>query len=104
MPAGDLRWFRHEGRSDGTAQWANGGTPKQVGTGWTGITHAFAADDGVIYAVGNAGDLRWFRHEGRSDGTAQWANGGTPKQVGTGWTGITHAFAADDGVIYAIVQ
>ena len=50
MAAGDLYWYRHEGRSDGTANWANGGQHVQVGNGWN-FQHVFAANDSVIYAV-----------------------------------------------------
>jgi hypothetical protein len=32
----------------------------------------FAADNGVIYGITATGDLLWYRHQGRSDGTAVW--------------------------------
>ena len=51
MPAGDLNWYRHEGRSDGTANWANGGTATQVVSGWTIYRQVLAADDSAIYGV-----------------------------------------------------
>jgi hypothetical protein len=51
MPAGDLNWYRHEGRSDGTANWANGGTAMQVVSGWTIYRQVLAADDSAIYGV-----------------------------------------------------
>ena len=39
-----------------------------------------------IYGVEPNGDLMWYRHDGRADGTATWANGGTGQKVGNGWT------------------
>ncbi|MDF2571672.1 MAG: hypothetical protein K0R55_3276 [Sporomusa sp.] len=39
---------------------------------------------GVIYALMDNGDLLWYRHDGRGDGSFTWAaNEG--KKVGNGW-------------------
>jgi hypothetical protein len=84
-----------------TVNWSNGGTAKKVGSGWN-FRQVFAADDGVIYAINNAGDLLWYQHLGRSDGAATWSNGGTAKKVGSGWN-FRQVFAASDAVVYAIV-
>jgi hypothetical protein len=94
MAVGDLLWYQHRGRSDGTVNWAG---PEQVGNGWN-FRQVFAADDGVIYAVKDNGDLLWYQHRGRSDGTVNWAG---PEQVGNGWN-FRQVFAADDSVVYAI--
>jgi hypothetical protein len=99
---GDLYWYQHLGRSHGTANWANGGKGIRVGSGWNNFTNVFAASDGVIYAVAPNGGLYWYRHLGRSTGTASWANGGKPVQVGSGWNTFSQSFAADDGAIYGI--
>ena len=40
--------------------------------------------NGVIYAVMDNGDLMWFRHEGRTDGTFRWASN-EGRKVGNGW-------------------
>jgi Tachylectin len=101
--AGALLWFQHLGRSDGTVNWANGGGAQQVGNGWEIYKQVFAADDGVIYAIDEAGALLWYRHLGRSDGTENWASGGLPKQVGTGWNDFNQVFAADDAVVYVVL-
>src|SRR5712691_8243682 len=98
MATGDLYWYQHLGRSDGTVNWANGGQHIQVGRGWHfRAGQVFAAEDGVIYAVTDAGDLYWYRHKGRSDGTVNWANGGQPIRVGTCW-GFRQVLGADDAV------
>jgi hypothetical protein len=50
MASGDLYWYQHVGRSDGTANWANGGNHKQVGSGWN-FKQVFSANDAVVYGV-----------------------------------------------------
>jgi hypothetical protein len=104
---GDLLWYRHEGRDQGTADWVGG---NRVGNGWR-FRHVFGGGDGIIYAVTDmrldptngrwiGGRLLWYRHEGRNDGTGAWA-GASGRQVGKGWN-FKHVFAGDNGVIYAI--
>ena len=100
-PNGILYWYRHLGRSTGAASWANSGKPIQVGSGWNMFSQSFAADDGAVYGIKPSGDLFWYHHLGRSDGTASWANGGKGIQIGNGWH-FTRVFAANDSVIYAI--
>jgi len=92
---GELWWYRHSGRDDGSFRWDG---PKKVGTGWGRVTHVFSGGNGVIYAIdpvveasvhvtggttpASGGDLWWYRHVGRADGSLQWEG---PKKVGTGW-------------------
>lgn len=97
---GALRWYRHDGREDGSFRWApNSGN--KVGTGWD-FKHVFSGGDGVIYAIKDNGDLMWYRHDGREDGSFRWApNSGN--KVGTGWN-FRHVFSGGDGVIYAVAD
>jgi hypothetical protein len=44
-----------------------------------------AASKGVIYGVTTNGDLMWYRHDGRADGSFRWA-APQGEKVGTGWT------------------
>src|SRR6266850_1828942 len=81
---GDLLWYRHEGHSDGTPEWANGGHGKTVGNGWN-FKRVFSGGDGIVYAVTDNGDLLWYHYEEGADGTLEWANGGQGKTVGNGW-------------------
>ena len=81
---GDLLWYRHEGRGDGTARWANNGRGRKVGSGWD-FAHVFGGGGGIVYAVAFDGDLFWYRHEGRNNGTPRWANNGTGRRIGNGW-------------------
>jgi Tachylectin len=114
---GDLMWFRHVGRKDGSFKWEG---PKKVGTGWGEFTKVFSGGQGVIYAItptvpatlpigigpgmgghpASGGDLMWYRHTGRDDGSFAWEG---PHKVGIGWGSLKHVFAAsDDNVIYGI--
>ncbi len=100
MDDGDLLWYRHDGREDGTFRWApNSGS--KVGVGWN-VKQVFGGGDGVIYAITLTGDLLWFRHDGRFDGTFRWAPGAGNK-VGAGWD-FKRVFSGDDGVIYAVTD
>ena len=63
-PEGDLLWYRHDGRADGSVRWA-ANTGMKIGAGWT-FEHVFPGDAGVIYAV----------TDGYADGNATWAAGG----------------------------
>lgn len=45
----------------------------------------------LIYPVANNGDLQWFRHEGRDDGTFRWTDN-NPRRVGAGFN-VPHVFA-----------
>ena len=109
---GDLMWFRHVGREDGSFRWEG---PKKVGTGWGELTQVFSGGDGIIYGVtpivqpgvqiegttrrASGGDLMWFRHVGREDGSFRWEG---PKKVGTGWGELTQVFSGGDGIIYGV--
>jgi outer membrane protein assembly factor BamB len=80
---GDLMWYRHEGRNDGTFKWTSN-EGRKVGQGWN-ARQVFSGGDGIIYAVMNNGDLMWYRHEGRNDGTFRWTSN-EGRKVGHGWT------------------
>jgi N,N-dimethylformamidase len=98
--AGDLLWYRHLSGT-GTANWANGGSAQQIGTGWSQFTQILTGGDGVIYAVEPTGGLLWYQHLSRT-GDVQWANAGTGVQIGSGWNGFTRVFSGGGGVIYGI--
>jgi hypothetical protein len=78
MDNGDLMWYRHDGRSDGSFRWTG---PKKVGNGWD-FKQIFSGGGGVIYGITTSGDLMWYRHDGRGDGSFSWTG---PKKVGNGW-------------------
>ena len=100
-PNNELLWYRHDGREDGSFNWAASGAKKVVGTGW-GFKQVFPGDDGVIYAITSGGDLLWYRHDGRADGSFRWA-ASEGKKVGSGWN-FDHVFSGGGGVIYAITS
>src|SRR5437588_864196 len=97
-PAGDLLWYRHEGREDGTPRWTDN-NGRKVGSGWN-YREESSGGRGVIYAVTTSGDLLWYRHESREDGTPRWTDN-NGRKVGSGWN-YREVFSGGDGVIYAV--
>ena len=111
-PGGKLHWYRHLGLDNGAFRWQG---PKTVGTGWGRAPHVFSGGGGIIYAVdayvepsvpelgssgrASGGDLYWYRHVGRADGSFRWEG---PKLVNRGWGGYKQVFSGGDGIIYAI--
>lgn len=93
---GDLMWYRHVGREDGSFRWEG---PRRVGTRWDGFKHVFCGGDGVVYGIQNNGDLIWYRHVGRGDGSFVWQG---PKKVGVGWGELLQVFSDGAGIIYAV--
>lgn len=99
---GTLDWFRHDGASDGTSSWANGGQPITVGSGWVaGQQRVFSGCNGIIYLIGDDGILRWYKHKGYQDGSFDWEG---PNDVGNGWNNFHNVFSIGGGIIYAIDQ
>lgn len=68
--------------------------------GGLGPKQVFSGDDGILYAIMSNGDLMWYRHDGRDDGTFKWADA-KGRKVGVGWN-VKHVFAGAGGVIYAV--
>ena len=115
---GDLKWYRHTGREDGSYRWGTG-SGNVVGTRWDVFQKVFSGGNGVIYAVtpyvpahpsevigggwiqASGGDLKWYRHLGQGDGTFRWAPG-SGTVVGTGWGAFKEVFSGGDGVIYGV--
>lgn len=99
---GGLYWYRHEGDSDGTFNWVNGGLPKTVGSGWKeGQKRVFSGSNGVIYLIGQDGTLSWYKHRGYRDGSFDWEG---PTRIGQGWNSFHNVFSIGRGIIYAIDQ
>jgi Tachylectin len=99
---GTLEWYRHDGVSDGTSSWANGGLPKTVGSGWVaGHQRVFSGCNGIIYLIGDDGALSWYKHKGYLDGTFDWEG---PSKVGDGWNNFHNVFSIGGGIIYAVDQ
>jgi hypothetical protein len=71
------------------------------------MEHVFWGGDGVIYAVGPDGNLRWYKHNGypTGGGLETWEPQDTGyRVVGRGWQGLAHVFSAGNGIIYAITR
>jgi hypothetical protein len=117
---GELKWYRHLGSDDGSFEWADG-SGNVVGTGWQSFTSVVSGGDGVIYAItpyvpahysqeigggfvpASGGELKWYRHLGRYDGTDTWQTG-SGNVVGTRWDTFKKVFSGGDGVIYTVDQ
>jgi hypothetical protein len=99
---GDLLWYKHTGRDNGTFSWAPGVGGK-VGQEWRGFARLWAADDGVIYGVDTEKNLRWYKHTGRDSSTFSWAPGAGTNvgPAGIAWP-MTTMFSGASGRIYAI--
>ncbi len=119
VSGGDLNWFRHDGRLDGTFVW---GGPEKVGVRWDSLQQVFSGGDGILYGItprvdaslplvvqevghggsvvpAHGGDLLWYKHLGWGDGTFQWEG---PKVVGTRWDQLVHVFSGGGGILYGI--
>jgi Tachylectin/Astacin (Peptidase family M12A) len=95
-----LKWYRHDGRPNGSWAWANG-SGNVVGTGWS-FKDVFAGEgsSGILYTIDDSNQLQWWRHDGRVDGGFRWANG-SGNVVGYGWD-FAKLFGAGDGIIYGV--
>lgn len=95
---GDMVWYRHNGRSDGTLDWDG---PNTVGNGWDTFVNVFADGDGVIYGIGQDGALYWYRHDGRGEGNKTFVNM-KPIPGTSGWQYFKNVFSGGEGIIYAL--
>ncbi len=91
---GDLQYWRHldtlEGAPIGPNSWIGGNI---VGSGWGAFQHVWGTRGGVVYAIDNSGQLRWYRHLGTQTGAYDWAVTSFGAVIGTGW-----------GNVYAVVS
>ncbi len=99
-----LHWYRHDGRVDGSGNWAYGsyGSGSPIGQGWA-VKDLFSGGGslGILYTVDANNTLRWYRHNGRVDGGFRWTYG-SGTEIGWGWN-FKRLFGAGDGVIYGVV-
>ena len=68
-----------------------------------GSSAVTAQTKGVMYAVAGNGDLKWYLHAGRRDGSFLWSPD-SGNVVGIGWGDFKQLFSAADGVIYGIAS
>lgn len=95
----NLHWYRHDGRTNGSATWTDPGN--LVGSGWS-FKQMFSGGDslGVLYTIDASNTLRWYRHDDRLGGTFRWSPQ-SGQAVGWGWN-FTSIFGAGGGLIYGI--
>jgi hypothetical protein len=66
-------------------RWTPESGGRKVGSGWN-FKQIFSGGDGIIYYITDSGDLMWFRHDGRNDGTMRWTPESGGRKVGSGWS------------------
>ncbi|MFT7578460.1 MAG: hypothetical protein ACI9MR_000118 [Myxococcota bacterium] len=89
--AGNL--FRSHQRADGVFDVVN----KEIGQGWSGFKHIFAAEGGHLYAISTDGKLRYYHYNGTKFDVVG-------RVIGTGWGDALHAFAGRFGEIYLVTS
>jgi hypothetical protein len=55
-----------------------------VGGSFTSFLKVFSGGGGVIYAIDSVGKMFWYRHNDPKGGKPGFANGGLPKEIGSG--------------------
>ncbi len=123
---GTLKWYRNDtdwntvGGEPGRPSWKG---PITVGNGWQSFVRIVPAGDGVLYAIDSSGKLKWYRHNGYTDGSIKWSGPVDifPPQIGTvpsprpklggartmtspNWANFKQVFSGGEGVIYAITN
>ncbi|MEU6716802.1 N,N-dimethylformamidase beta subunit family domain-containing protein [Nonomuraea sp. NPDC046802] len=101
---GALLWFRHLGRQDGSAVWANGGNGRQIGTGWHQFHTVLAGADGRLFGVRGDGTVCGFEYvvDDPATGAGSWLDGGSAKVVGEGFDRFPRIFGGWHGVLYCV--
>jgi hypothetical protein len=100
---GVLLWYRHLGWQNGTTNWANGGTGRQIGVQWQQFVKVLAAADGQIFALNPDGTLLWYQYilTNAQTGAGSWhPSSGT--QIGSGFDAFPRIFGGWNNVIYAV--
>jgi hypothetical protein len=91
---GVLTEFWHVGQTSSSSSWLQ----NNVGSGWT-MRHVVAIDS-AMYAIDNAGVMRWYRHDGQYGvGTVWSARSGMA--INTGWN-FTNISARSTGEIITV--
>jgi hypothetical protein len=100
---GALLWYRHLGWQNGTINWANGGTGRQIGSQWQQFVKIVAAADGQIFAVNPDGTLLWYQYllSNSSTGAGSW-HPQSGRQIGVGFDVYPRIFGGWDNVLYGV--
>ena len=99
---GSLLWYRHEGWTNGTASWANGGQGLTIGTGWQVFDQIMCDSTGQILAFRPDGTCAWYRRiTTSSTGAGSWAQG-SGTIIGRGFDRFPRLFGGFDGVVFGV--
>ncbi|MFE0028211.1 N,N-dimethylformamidase beta subunit family domain-containing protein [Amycolatopsis sp. NPDC059021] len=99
---GRLKWFRHLGWQDGSANWASE-TGREIGAGWQIHTSLLADETGQLFGLCGDGSLWWHRWvlTDPNTGAGYWA-ANTNAVIHRGFGGFSSVFGGWNGVIYAV--
>lgn len=98
---GSLLWYRHVGWTTGSANWANNGIGKAIGSEWQQFGTVLADADGTLFGFGTDGTVRWYKYvvTDLTTGAGYWhPNSGT--QIGSGFDVYARFAGGWGGVIY----
>jgi hypothetical protein len=100
---GVLLWYRHLGWQNGTVNWANGGSGRQIGVQWQQFVKVLAGADGQIFALNPDGTLLWYQYllSNSTTGAGSW-HPSSGKQIGSGFDVFPRIFGGWNNVLYGI--
>lgn len=99
---GRLKWFKHNGRNDGTYNWADG-NGREIGSGWQIHPTVLASQDGQIFGFCGDGTIWWHKWvlTNAATGAGYWAPG-TNNIIHRGFGQYSYVFGGWDGIFYAV--
>lgn len=101
---GALMWYRHTTWQNGTVGWANGGTGRQIGSGFQQFRAVVASENGQLFGFLGDGTVRWYQYvvSNLTTGAGSWAGGGAGPVIGDGFDQYPRLFGGWQGVIYGV--
>lgn len=104
FPSGELRWYKdicRNGTPFTPSCWhSSSGTT--IGSGWASAPWVIADEDGVIYLIDAAGQLKWYRHRGPISFPAWTWDANSGSTIGWGWNTPPQVFSGRAGILYIV--
>ncbi|MDR0779861.1 MAG: hypothetical protein LBF16_04075 [Pseudomonadales bacterium] len=99
-----LDWYRHDGVRNGAFTWAYTDPKFISGIKLAGQQRIFSGSNGIIYLIGDDGQLRWYKHKGYQDGSSACEGPNVISDVSSDWSHFSNVFSIGRGIIYAITR